>query len=504
MISNRVDTKEFRAGDRFSRRRPAGRAGGGMLGLSILAAAYVACGGSTNATSNDGGAQASDDSGIRLGGDDGGGPVMAQDAGSGPTSDAAQAHDAASDVGGPSTTYPAFKVDVAQVQNLGGSVLAAPVIVTITWASDPNAETWNALGDSIGASSYWHTINSEYGVGAATSGASNHVSITTAAPSEMADSDLDSFVSAHAGVDWPAPTTNTIYAVYMDPTTTLYLGGPPDAGGQDGCAQGVGGYHTQTQDSKGLVYAIMPHCSMFQAADIELGATHELNEASTDPRFTPPAYITFDQNHLAFEFFNSFQDELGDACESFVESTDAVDFSPYTVQRQWSNKSAAAGSHWCVPALAEPFYNTTFLIGEPAGIPTTQLDTITADLSSLQNGFGMTTSKGFKMALNTTRTFPIGYFSDQDTKGPFTLDVQWPTDPQTGANIIAVDGNGNPITNGTATVTIDKTSGVNGDIANVTITPTAYSSLGLTFFYIRSVLPNSQQHHYLPILISQN
>jgi hypothetical protein len=64
--------------------------------------------------------------------------------------------------------------------------------------------------------------------------------------------------------------------------------------------------------------------------------------------------------------------------------------------------------------------------------------------------------------------------------------------------------NGNNIANGAATVTLDLTSGENGQIANVTVTPTAYSSLGLTFFYIRAVLPSATTHHYLPILISQN
>ncbi len=170
--------------------------------------------------------------------------------------------------------------------------------------------------------------------------------------------------------------------------------------------------------------------------------------------------------------------------------TDSKDLMPYTVQRQWSNKSAKAGHAWCVPALPEPFYNTTFL-------PTTQLDTISANLSSL--GYGPQTSKGLKMALNTTRTFPIGLFSDQATSGPFTLDVQGLDQP-----IVQQDMNGNQIANGAATVTLDLTSGVNGQIANVTVTPTAFSSLGLTYFYIRAVLPGAKSHHYLPILISQN
>ena len=51
-------------------------------------------------------------------------------------------------------------------------------------------------------------------------------------------------------------------------------------------------------------------------------------------------------------------------------------------------------------------------------------------------------------------------------------------------------------------MTLDRTSGVNGDIANVTVTPTSYSSLRITFFYIRAVLTGTKQHHYLPVLLS--
>jgi hypothetical protein len=466
-------------------------AGAGALGLMVVSSA--ACGGGVapKADPSPGNQDSGPSPATTM-------PVETVDAGT-----SVPGHEAGTDSGAPvdaasdganaaaSSTYPAFKVDVASVVDNGGAVLAAPVIVTVTWSTDPDAPTWNAFDDTVGASSYWHAINSEYGVGEATGGAANHVSITTAPPTEFSDSDLDALVTAHAGVDWPAPTANTIYTIYMPPGVGLYFGGSPSAGGQDACAEGVGGYHDETQ-SKNLVYAILPHCSMFQAGDIELSASHELNEAATDPHpETALAYAGFDQNHLAFEFFNQFQDELGDACESFVEATDDADFAPYSVQRQWSNASAAAGSHWCLPALDEPFYNTTFL-------PKTALDTISVDLSALGAGATTTTSKGFKLAVNESRTFPIGLFSDRATGAPFTLDVQGLDQP------IAQDQNGNNINNGTAKVTLDLTSGVNGQIANVTVTPTAYSSLGIVFFYIRAVLPGSTQHHYLPILLSKS
>ena len=495
MISNRSNAHISRSSNHL----PLQTFGVSALALS-LAAAWVGCGGSTTQANSGGHGE---DAGVTTGEDSGaitipvdsGTPTMAIDSG------ATIVKDAGPDAnnGAPSSTYPAFPVDVAQVANQGGSVLKAPVVVTVTWSSDPDAATYNTFGDTIGATPYWSTIVGEYGVGPLTSVAADHVSITTAAPTGFSDADLDALVEAHAGVDWPAPTANTIYAIYMPPGAALYFGGSPDAGGQDACQQGVGGYHTSSQH-KNYIYAIMPHCSGFATADVEISASHELDEAVTDPlpNQGTTAYQGFDNNHLAFEFMNQFQDELGDACESFLESTDTTDFTPYTVQRMWSNKSAAAGSHWCVPAVPEPYYNTTFLASG-------SLDDISVNLSPIYPGAGMAKSKGFKMALNTTRTIPIGFFSDKATSGPFTIDLQGLIDPQTGmAAPIAQDQNGNAINNGAATITLDKTSGVNGEIANITVKPTAYSSLGVLYFRVRAVLPGAKEHGYLPVLISLN
>ncbi len=464
------------------------------LGSSTVALALVAstvgCGGTTTINPE------------KNSGDDAGSSIVAD---SGPTTEPADtgtttSHDSGTKVadaapeagnGAPSSTYPAFTPDVGLITDNGGAVVASPVIVTVTWSPDPNAATYNAFGDAIGTSPYWSDINSEYGVGPATSGSANHVSITGALPAYFDDQDIDSYVEQHVGVDWPAQTANTMFALYLPAGPPFYVGGPPDAGGQDVCTTGIGGYHTES-GTKNYVYAIMPTCAGQAVADTELAASHELDEMATDPHPDPQrvAWQGFDNNHLAMEFFSGFLgDEVGDLCEIYSGVRDSTDLMPYTVQRQWSNKSAKEGHAWCVPALPEPFYNTTFL-------PTTQLDTISANLSSL--GYGQQTSKGLKMALNTTRTFPIGLFSDRATSGPFTLDVQGLDQP------IAQDMNGNQITNGAATVTLDLTSGINGQIANVTVTPTAFSSLGLTFFYIRAVLPGATTHHYLPILISQN
>lgn len=83
------------------------------------------------------------------------------------------------DHGSVSTKYPAYPPNIAQIVKQPGRVLKNPVVVTVTFATDPNAEKLEAVGDQIGASDYWTTIVGEYGIGPVTSGPSNHVHLTT-------------------------------------------------------------------------------------------------------------------------------------------------------------------------------------------------------------------------------------------------------------------------------------------------------------------------------------
>src|SRR5262249_19710218 len=122
-------------------------------------------------------------------------------------------------------------------------------------------------------------------------------------------------------------------------------------------------------------------------------------------------------------------------------------------------------------------------------------DMITADLTSLGVGVGQVQTKGFKVPMGQSRTFQVGYFSDAAMAAPWTLSAVVD-------QAIAQDQNGNNIANGTVTVTIDKMMGVNGQKANVTVTPTAFSPLGVVYFYLKSKSGNTS--HYLPILIGSN
>jgi hypothetical protein len=376
-------------------------------------------------------------------------------------------------------TYPAFVPDIAQVIDQGGAVLGNPQIITVTWATDPSAAYFQSFGDELGTSQYWKTV-SEYGVGPVTSGPSNHVSLTTPPPSSFADSDIVSLIALNAGrpsaSGWPAPTPNSMYVLFLPPGVTLLLGG------QDAC-QSVGGYHDSlVVGGQNVAYAAIPQCEGGTSTATE-AASHEIGEGSADPYPSiAPAYLGFnDHLHLAWDVFQAFQDEVADACE-FYTSSFFADTEPgfsFSVQRLWSNKSAAAGHDPCLPAAESVYFNTTLIAPED----------ITVDMH--ENG-GPTNfaTKGVRILPGQTKTFPIGFYSDGPTAGPWT--------------ILAYDGNPvNPISMATGphlTISLDVASGLNGDKANVTVTVTSAGDMNAELLTIESRL-GTEPAHWMPILI---
>src|SRR5262249_9512097 len=157
------------------------------------------------------------------------------------------------------------------------------------------------------------------------------------------------------------------------------------------CGQGIGAYHAEsTAQNMTVAYAVLPQCPDTGYLDVIGNASHEFNEAATDPRpSSNPAFFGFDDDHLAYEFFNDTQDELGDACEfypsPFYMDDESEQFN-FLVQRQWSNQSAAAGHNPCVPAARTPYFNMTVF--------PEQLDSFMVDMRMI--GYGRVQTKGFK------------------------------------------------------------------------------------------------------------
>jgi hypothetical protein len=390
----------------------------------------------------------------------------------------AEGGDAAYPPGDPNK-YPSFTPEMAKVVSQGGALLTAPKIVTVTWMGDPNAATYEAFGDAIGTSDYWKAL-SEYGIGAATSGASRHVRIPDAPPTSMTTDLLDSYVAmqvANAATSgWPANDPNTVYMIYL-PQQTVLDASDPTAG-----CDAEQGFHDETGMGavQHIVYAVtIQQC---QAGDATIvasetqTASHELVEAATDPHTqTDLAYVAFDDDHYAFDQWAMQQDEVADACENYdprdiYEQTTAF---PYSIQRYWSNASAAAGHNPCVPHPLEPYYNVTPLDEVPIAI---------------NDKSHKLTSKGFEIPVGTTGTVHLGFYSDAPVD-------DWQMNVFEGDSI-------DPVTTKHLAISIDKTSGKNGDVATVSITVNSAAASNQDFILVTAVSSaKGQPPRYMPFLI---
>ncbi|MEO7095841.1 MAG: hypothetical protein ABI175_21455 [Polyangiales bacterium] len=374
----------------------------GLASTIALSLSPAACGGGEEAAPGDGTSDAAVDT------FETGTPIPRRDVGvdTGPEVDR----------GTPSDVYPAFPTATGLLHFGGGYVMKSPVINTVTYAGDRNADKFEAFGDQLGASEYWRAITAEYGVGPATSGPDHHVRLTAAAPSETSASEVEKLVQSKlvdlVGSGWPAPTVDSIYVVYLPAGTKLKL-----FGGSTACSQGVGGYHSTTAVAGIPVpYSVIPYCARPGTSEADAmvsTASHELGEAATDPQVrSRSGWRGFDDPFMVWEVWNDFQNENGDACEFYRDSfiVGPTEF-PFAVQRQWSNAAAKAGKDPCVPAQEDAYFSVV-------PVP---LEDVTADMTFYGGTKGFKT-KGIHVDVGATRDIELGFFSSAPT-ADWTLDV---------------------------------------------------------------------------------
>jgi hypothetical protein len=469
-----------------------------LIAAVIAGGALVACGGSGTAgssnTASPEGGTANDDAAV--------------EAASSTDAVAAEAEAAPPrDPGAPSSTYPAFMPDFGQIQYNGGNVLKSATVVAITWNSDSSQGSFDTFADTLGQTAYWKAATSEYGVGPAGCGAINHVHLSTAAPAQVTDQDIQNMVMMNAGASvagaadagtaeggasaaWPAATGNTIYAFFLPPGTSLQMSSGQGGSG-DACSAGIGGYHDQvTVGSTTASYAVVPSCTFpggnTPAQQTTMSMSHELIEAVTDPhpQDNNPGWVGFDTAHFGFDWFQEFSDETGDACELFRESffedkeTTPVAFD-YWVQRSWSNNAGPAGHDPCQPAPAAPYFNVTPLNLGTVGV------TLPAQLSSTNMAQTIMT-RGLHIAVGETQTIELGFYSDGPTGGPWTLRTSL----------------GSPLSQSMPTyltVTLDKTSGQNGEKAYASVKVNSAGRLKAELLVFHSSMGGVS--HYMPVVI---
>jgi hypothetical protein len=381
-------------------------------------------------------------------------------------------------------TYPSFAPDVPQVVSYGGPVLANPIFVPVIFAGDEYESQIEAYLAAVGPSQYWSTAVSEYGVGPGSMG--TPIILNETLPPNFTDTEIQTWLANRIGtdprfgalpgtslfdggafdagsVDATAPLnpglpntatapTNAIYVLFIPQGTSVSMGS-----GQQGGTSCVdfGGYHNSFYygpNGSNVVYAMIPRCGSFgdlSGFDSVSGPTsHEIAEAATDPfvggNGDQAAYATVDDKHI---FWASILGggEVGDMCAQFPTAfyhPSEASMSAYTVQRIWSNKSAAAGHDPCVPELeGESFY---FNAAPNFGI--VHITEFGHDIPTL----GVSSPQG------TSTPIELDLFSDAPTGGPWA--------------VRAIDANQYLMGGGADLIFSPATvSGVNGDKVTMTI-----------------------------------
>ncbi|MEP6859959.1 MAG: hypothetical protein ABJE66_05025 [Deltaproteobacteria bacterium] len=318
-----------------------------------------------------------------------------------------------------------------------GEVMPAPVIVPITFADDPYAADFVAFSAKLGATAYWHEIANAYGIGAITS--ASPIRVATVAPATITQATVRSWIASQLDgthAEWGTPDPTKIYSVFYPKTTALALDGIGRA-----CVDFVGGYHDDVAvGSTRVTFSVIIECdsgldgtTMLDASTLNF--SHELIEAATDPHglgwYVEPA------GYAVLAFADS--GEIADMCEFTSVRTTPADLG-YTVTRAWSNAAALAGHQPCVPAMAEPYFNTAPVMSDPVTFQVL--------------GYTLATT-GVHVPVGGSATIALELFSDAPTSGPWQVSA-----------LDAERLKGAPAKLG---FTFDRSSGSNGDVLHLTI-----------------------------------
>jgi hypothetical protein len=349
-----------------------------------------------------------------------------------------------------------------QVGNLGGTVLASAKVQLIAYAEDPLAMDIQSFITELGSTTEWTTQTSQYGVGPFTQLPT--ILIPGTPPASLDDSSgnptpFEQTLAANltgASPAWGAADPTTEYVFLLPAGTNISSNG-------GGCCTEFLGYHYETPvGATNVSYAVVCDCAPVQGQNITAlentttTVSHEMVEEATDSN---PAFARADRNDIVWTYVTG--GEIADMCEYNLDSNYLPPGSTYMIQRSWSNAAATAGTNPCVPvATTAPYFNSYVAYSDDIGIS--------------YYGYAVQTT-GVKLAVGATRTVDVVLSSVAPTAGPWTVHA-WDMN----------DYLGNP---SNTTLSLDKTTGSNGDVLHLTITVNSYDpNFGGAGFIIESTL----------------
>jgi hypothetical protein len=364
------------------------------------------------------------------------------------------------DFGAPSTTYPAFRPPVPQVVSAGGPVMTTVHIEPVFFPGDTLEPTLLDFLHKLAASPEWSQVVGEYGAGVAN--VLPPVEIPDLAPAKTSDDEIKQWLASQLtgtpissqfwGVYDATTLPNTIYVLFYPASTTI------EVGGGKACVD-LAGYHNDTTVKDGTaIYAVIPRCSTSMN---ELGSvtSHELIEVATDPLWgNKPAFSDVDALDEVWAYF-LYGGEIGDMCQILPTSSYIPPAVGYTIQRGWSNASAAGYHDPCVPIPAGygAYFNAAAVL--PDMVHTTHNER---------------TLRGVNIKLGESRTIEVQLFSDAPTDGPWKVH----------AYDVALFKHQPSVMK----LSLDRDSGQNGEKLHLTITPTTIPGNNVAIFLLDSHL----------------
>jgi hypothetical protein len=291
-------------------------------------------------------------------------------------------------------------------QVVGGSgIIAAPKVIAITYANDPNRTDYETFFTQYAASPAWTAQAAEYGVGALTVAAPGR--LTANAPATLTEGKFITNVLtpnlSGANPAWGAPDANTIYQISI-PSTVSY----DDGTGSKCCTDYLGYHYDTTIAGVDVPFAINCACDgggLTALQNLTETANHETIEASTDPLGT--GFAQTDDAHAVWTYITD--GEVSDMCE-YADTANLLTPSgmTYAIQRTWSNAAALASTDPCIPGAVSSYYQT---------IPD-------APDTAIVSVFGSNvTTKAKQIAKSATGTITLHVYANDASSGPFTVSV---------------------------------------------------------------------------------
>lgn len=355
------------------------------------------------------------------------------------------------DFGAPSTVYPAYHPPVPQVQLGDGAVIARPRVVEVFFADDDERTLLEDFTARFATSREWAAMVGEYGVGPITVG--EPVVLAQRAPAQLSDIDV------RAILDELATDDSTILVFHVP------LGVAFTFGGTQAC-EDFTGYHASL--AGGAPYAVITTCipPWYVPTTLDLDTStigHELVEAVTDPQ-PASGYGTLatPSGHWGLEYGT----ELADLCELSGGSWYQSDLG-YYIQRSFSNAAIAGYHEYCVPAQESVFFTAA-----PA-----HADAFTALVDGQPQQLAGTLAH-----VGQPTTIDLDLISDGPTGGPFSIEAIDDTSALQPTKAVVLD------------LQLDRTSGENGEIVHLTITPQRMPESGFALFTLRSTLGSSRTY----------